>query len=435
MANKQFKVPINLVNLASDPGTASEGDVYYNTTSDTVKVYANGAWASIGSGGGGSSTLDGLTDVTITSVADNEVLAYDTATSQWINQTASEAGLATTAGNLSQFAATTSSQLLGVISDETGTGSLVFGTSPTFTTSVIGGATFSAFATTDNLTIGESTGYSSVNATNNILSGGTIEGLGGIYTVTDNYSSRNLYGNGGDANYVINIGNGTYSQSGEGEIAKTINIATTSKTVGELAINIGTQYGSTTLYGSVSLPSTTTIAGATIAGATFTGDIVFEGATSDNFETTLTVTDPTADRTITIPNATGTVALTSDLSSYAALSGATFTGNIAINNSTSTALTTTGTTAAVFNTNATTLNIGGASTTLSIGAATGTTTINNNLALSAAVSIAASKNIAVASFYNGTFGTGRVIMTGTGSNPTTRPDGTSLVAGDIWIAF
>ena len=35
--------------------------------------------------------------------------------------------------------------------------------------------------------------------------------------------------------------------------------------------------------------------------------ITFEGATSDAFETTLTVTDPTADRTITLPNSTGTV--------------------------------------------------------------------------------------------------------------------------------
>jgi hypothetical protein len=37
--------------------------------------------------------------------------------------------------------------------------------------------------------------------------------------------------------------------------------------------------------------------------------VVFEGATADAFETTLTVTDPTADRTITLPNASGTVTL------------------------------------------------------------------------------------------------------------------------------
>jgi hypothetical protein len=41
--------------------------------------------------------------------------------------------------------------------------------------------------------------------------------------------------------------------------------------------------------------------------------IIFEGATEDDYETTLTVTDPTADRTITFPNASGTVALTTDI--------------------------------------------------------------------------------------------------------------------------
>ena len=44
------------------------------------------------------------------------------------------------------------------------------------------------------------------------------------------------------------------------------------------------------------------------------GQIVFEGATANDFETTLAVTDPTADRTITFPDAGGTVALTSDIS-------------------------------------------------------------------------------------------------------------------------
>ena len=49
------------------------------------------------------------------------------------------------------------------------------------------------------------------------------------------------------------------------------------------------------------------------AVGSFETSIVFEGATADSFETTLTVTDPTEDRTITFPNATGTVALTSQL--------------------------------------------------------------------------------------------------------------------------
>jgi len=50
--------------------------------------------------------------------------------------------LALTSNKLSTFAATTSSELAGVISDETGTGALVFGTSPTITTpNIVGTST------------------------------------------------------------------------------------------------------------------------------------------------------------------------------------------------------------------------------------------------------------------------------------------------------
>ena len=42
-------------------------------------------------------------------------------------------------------------------------------------------------------------------------------------------------------------------------------------------------------------------------------NIVFEGATADAYETTLTVVDPTADRTITFQNSSGTVAFLTDV--------------------------------------------------------------------------------------------------------------------------
>ena len=57
---------------------------------------------------------------------------------------------------------------------------------------------------------------------------------------------------------------------------------------------------------------------APLASPTFTGvvsldsSIVFEGSTADGNETTLTATDPTADRTITLPDASGTVILTTN---------------------------------------------------------------------------------------------------------------------------
>jgi hypothetical protein len=52
-----------------------------------------------------------------------------------------------------------------------------------------------------------------------------------------------------------------------------------------------------------------TITNPSISGAGVDASIVFEGATPDAFETTLTVVDPTQDNTVTLPNTTGTVVL------------------------------------------------------------------------------------------------------------------------------
>ena len=57
--------------------------------------------------------------------------------------------------------------------------------------------------------------------------------------------------------------------------------------------------------------STTTITGTAINVAE-DGTIVFEGGTNDEFETTLTVVDPTADRTISLPNTSGVVVVSGD---------------------------------------------------------------------------------------------------------------------------
>jgi hypothetical protein len=76
---------------------------------------------------------------------------------------------------------------------------------------------------------------------------------------------------------------------------------------------------------------------ALLSGATFTGAVTvptelnFEGATANGFETTLTVVDPTADRTVTFADVSGTVITTGNLTAITALtsptiSNATFTG-------------------------------------------------------------------------------------------------------------
>ena len=100
-------------------------------------------------------TVGSIGDVTITSIASGELLKWNG--SAFINNTLAEAGISATghghtesdisdlgtavamvADNLSVFAATTSAQLAGIISNETGTGSLVFATSPTLVTPVLG---------------------------------------------------------------------------------------------------------------------------------------------------------------------------------------------------------------------------------------------------------------------------------------------------------
>jgi len=66
-----------------------------------------------------------------------------------------------------------------------------------------------------------------------------------------------------------------------------------------LATDVDTELDDYILKSAPSFTATVTLG----AGA----DIIFEGTTNDGFETTLTVTDPTADRVVTLPNATDTL--------------------------------------------------------------------------------------------------------------------------------
>lgn len=107
------------VDVAASSLTLTDDDTNYvecdsaGTVSDNVVGFTAGAFplaTVVTSGGditsvtdkrtayqlitGANITLDGLSDVVITAVADNELLAYDNGSSKWINQTPAEAGLA-----------------------------------------------------------------------------------------------------------------------------------------------------------------------------------------------------------------------------------------------------------------------------------------------------------------------------------------------------
>ena len=110
---------------------------------------------------------------------------------QYLNGIASS-GFAVSTLPLSQFAATTSLELKGVISDETGSGALVFATTPTLVTPVLGAATATSI---NGLTITSSTGTLTITNGKTLSASNTL-----TFTGTD--GSSVAFGTGGTVVYT-----------------------------------------------------------------------------------------------------------------------------------------------------------------------------------------------------------------------------------------
>jgi hypothetical protein len=126
----------------------------------------------------------------------------------------------------------------------------------------------------------------------------------------------------------LNVGSGLTYTDNTGVISVTANTydafgaAAAAQTAAESTASgyVSTHAGLTEAHGAtgavVGTTNTQTLTGKTLTSPIINGDgVVFEGATANEFETTLTVVDPTADHTITLPNVTGTVVTTGDTGS------------------------------------------------------------------------------------------------------------------------
>jgi len=155
-------------------GKANPGDTHYV---GTTAVALNRASANLALTGISSVTLPGSTSGTA-QIIPTAVAGTGTV----ITLPATTGTVALTGNKLSTFAATTSAELAGVISDETGTGALVFANTPTLVTPNIGAATGTSLVLSGDLTVNGTT--TTLNSTTLTVDDKNIE-LGSIASPTD----------------------------------------------------------------------------------------------------------------------------------------------------------------------------------------------------------------------------------------------------------
>ena len=156
-------------------------------------------------------------------------------------------------------------------------------------------------ATLTNKTFGDNVSFGD----NNITNVGDIavdsispDGTDINVAVSDNSATAFTIKQGSDNYLVVDTGDGGES------VAIGTGISGT-------AISIGHTTSETTVNDNLTVTGNLTVSGTTTTVDSTTINIqnafVFEGATANDFETTLTTVDPTADRTISLPNQSGTL--------------------------------------------------------------------------------------------------------------------------------
>ena len=244
----------------SDP-TGAEGQVYYNSSTDKVKIYNGSAWISI------AGDIESVATTTSNQLTVTNGTGPDVSLAIVTGAIANGGTGLATADQIHTFVTTQTDSMAADTSGNAATATALE------TARTIGGVSFDGTANID---------LPGVNTSGNQDTSGTAAKV----TVTEDSSSNTNY------NVVFHNGsNALLDESSTGGFF--YNPSTETLSVKNLNVTVKTTQKEVELINT-------------------SGGIIFEGDTNNDFETTLDVVDPTADRTINLPNASGTVQLVGD---------------------------------------------------------------------------------------------------------------------------